>query len=304
MIYDIIVIGAGAAGMNAAIYANRAGANVLLLEKGAPGGQLVTTSEVENYIGFDTVDGAELSLKMFDHTMSFGVEYEYGDVTRIEDGHIKKVHTTDQVFEAKTVIISTGMNPKTLGAENEERFLSNGISWCAICDGNFYKGRDVVVVGGGNAAIEESIYLSGIVNNVTVLARNTLRASKAYIDRALTKPNIQIMKQRSVVRWLGDHKMQGAVVRNNDTGDTEELAFDGAFLFIGWNPNTEPFQELGIVGEDGFIVANEKMETSVPGIFACGDAIQKDIRQIATAIGDATIAGLNAQKYVEHWEEA
>jgi thioredoxin reductase (NADPH) len=303
MVYDIVIIGAGPAGMNAAIYANRAGAKVLLLEKGAPGGQMVTTAEVENYIGFDTVDGAELSLKMFDHTMSFGVEYEYGDVERIEDGNIKKIHTADQVFEAKAVVIATGMNAKSLGAENEERFLSNGISWCAICDGNFYKGRNVVVVGGGNSAIEESIYLAGIVNHVTVLARNTLRASKAYIDRAMSKPNIEIIKKRSIVRWLGDTKMQGAVVRNNDTGETEEMTFDGAFLFIGWNPNTDPFKDLGIVGDDGFIIANEKMETSIPGVFACGDVIQKDIRQIATAIGDATIAGLNAQKYVEHWEE-
>lgn len=303
MIYDIIVIGAGAAGMNAAIYANRAGAKVLLLEKGAPGGQLVTTSEVENYIGFDTVDGAELSLKMFDHTMSFGVAYEYGNVQKIIDGHIKQVVTEEQTFEAKTVIISTGMNPKTLGAENEERFLSNGISWCAICDGNFYKGRDVIVVGGGNAAIEESIYLSGIVNKVTVLARNTLRASKVYVERAMTKPNIEIIKKRSVVRWLGNGKMQGAIIKNNETGENEELAFDGAFLFIGWDPNTGVFEDLGIVGDDGFIISNEKMETSVPGIFACGDVIQKDIRQIATAIGDATIAGLNAQKYVEQMDE-
>ena len=303
MIYDIIVIGAGAAGMNAAIYANRAGAKVLLVEKGAPGGQLVTTSEVENYIGFDTVDGAELSLKMFDHTMSFGVEYEYGNVQKIIDGPIKQVVTEEQTFEAKAVIISTGMNPKTLGAENEERFLSNGISWCAICDGNFYKGREVVVVGGGNAAIEESIYLSGIVNKVTVLARNTLRASKVYIERALSKPNIEIIKQRSIIRWLGDNKMQGALIKNNETGENEELAFDGAFLFIGWDPNTAVFEDLGIVGDDGFIISNKKMETSVPGIFACGDVIQKDVRQIATAIGDATIAGLNAQKYVEQMDE-
>jgi thioredoxin reductase (NADPH) len=303
MIYDIIVIGAGAAGMNAAIYANRAGAKVLLLEKGAPGGQLVTTSEVENYIGFDTVDGAELSLKMFDHTMSFGVEYEYGDVERIIDGPIKQVVTAERTFEAKSVIISTGMNPKKLGAENEERFLSNGISWCAICDGNFYKGRNVVVVGGGNAAIEESIYLSGIVNKVTVLVRGNLRASKVYIERAMNKPNIEIIKQRSIVRWIGENKMQGAVIVNNETGATEELAFDGAFLFIGWDPNTGVFQDLGIVGEDGFIISNKRMETSVPGIFACGDVIQKEVRQIATAIGDATIAGLNAQKYVEHLDE-
>jgi thioredoxin reductase (NADPH) len=211
--------------------------------------------------------------------------------------------TAERTFEAKSVIISTGMNPKKLGADNEERFLSNGISWCAICDGNFYKGRDVVVVGGGNAAIEESIYLSGIVNKVTVLVRGNLRASKVYIERAMNKPNIEIIKQRSIVRWIGENKMQGAVIVNNETGATEELAFDGAFLFIGWDPNTGVFQDLGIVGEDGFIISNKKMETSVPGIFACGDVIQKEVRQIATAIGDATIAGLNAQKYVEHLDE-
>jgi len=301
--YDIIIIGAGPAGMNAAIYANRAGANVLLLEKGAPGGQMVTTAEVENFVGFGTVDGAELSLKMFDHTMSFGIEYDYGNVTKIIDGPIKKVVTEDKEYETISVIIASGMNPKSLGADNEERFLSNGISWCAICDGNFYKGKHVVVIGGGNSAMEETVYLSGIVDKVTVLARDGLRASKAYIERAMKKPNVEIIKKRSIVRWLGDPKMTGAIVRNNETGEEYEMNFDGAFLFIGFNPNSDAFVDLGIVGEDGFIKANEKMETSIPGIYACGDIIEKEIRQIATAIGDATIAGLSAQKYVEHLDE-
>ena len=301
--YDIIIIGAGPAGMNAAIYANRAGANVLLLEKGAPGGQMVTTAEVENFVGFGTVDGAELSLKMFDHTMSFGIEYDYGNVTKIIDGPIKKVITEDNEYETKSIVIASGMNPKSLGAENEERFLSNGISWCAICDGNFYKGKHVVVIGGGNSAMEESVYLSGIVDKVTVLARNELRAAKAYVARAEKKPNVEIIKKRSIVRWLGDPKMTGAIVRNNETGEEYEMNFDGAFLFIGFNPNSDAFVDLGIVGEDGFIQANEKMETAIPGIYACGDIIEKEIRQIATAIGDATIAGLNAQKYVEHLDE-
>ena len=301
--YDIIIIGAGPAGMNAAIYANRAGANVLLLEKGAPGGQMVTTAEVENFVGFGTVDGAELSLKMFDHTMSFGIEYEYGNVTKIIDGPTKKVITEDNEYETKSIVIASGMNPKSLGAENEERFLSNGISWCAICDGNFYKGKHVVVIGGGNSAMEESVYLSGIVDKVTVLARNELRAAKAYVARAEKKPNVEIIKKRSIVRWLGDPKMTGAIVRNNETGEEYEMNFDGAFLFIGFNPNSDAFVDLGIVGEDGFIQANEKMETAIPGIYACGDIIEKEIRQIATAIGDATIAGLNAQKYVEHLDE-
>lgn len=299
--YDVIVIGAGPGGMNAAIYANRSGLSVLMLEKGAPGGQMVNTAEIENYIGFESIAGADLSLKMFDHALGLGVEYGYGNVTGIKDnGKTKTVVTEDNEYEAKAVIIATGTVPRNLGAENEERFSGVGISWCAICDGPLFKGKDVVVVGGGNSAVEEAVYLAGIVNKVTIIARKALRANKEYIHHAEKKENIEFLLNTSVTKWLGDEKISGAEIINNETGETSTLDFDGAFLFIGFNPNTSMFEDLGIVGDDRYIIANQNMETSVPGIFACGDVIQKEIRQVVTAVGDGAIAAMRASKYIEN----
>lgn len=299
MVYDVIVIGAGPAGMNAAIYANRAGLSVLMLEKGAPGGQMVNTAEVENYIGFSKLSGADLSLKMFNHTQELGVEYGYGDVTGIVDGNPKKVVTADSEYEGKTVIIATGTSPRSLGAINEDRFSGNGISWCAICDGPLFKGKDVIVIGGGNSAMEEAVYLSGLAKKVTVYARKALRANPTYIKHAEEKENIEIIQNTSITEFLGDMAINGAKIIDNVTGEESEIKFDGAFIFIGFNPKTEAFADLGILDESKNIVVNEHMETSIPGVFAAGDVIQKDLRQIATAISDGAIAAMRASKYIE-----
>ncbi|XMB67988.1 FAD-dependent oxidoreductase [Mycoplasmatota bacterium zrk1] len=297
--YDVIVIGAGPAGMNAAIYANRAGLNVLMLEKGAPGGQMVNTSEVENYIGFGKLSGADLALKMFNHTQELGVEYRYGEVTEIVDGEIKIVKTTDNEYEGKAIIIATGTVPRSLGAENEEKFAGNGISWCAICDGPLYKDKDVLVIGGGNSAIEEAIYLSGLAKSVKVLARRELRANATYIDKTKKYDNIEIVKNTSVESFIGDGKISGARIINNITKEKSEIKFDGAFIFVGFNPKTNSFKNLGILDDSGYIKTNEFMETRVKGIYAAGDVIVKNLRQIATATNDGAIAAMQAGKYIE-----
>ncbi|QVK21120.1 FAD-dependent oxidoreductase [Mycoplasmatota bacterium] len=297
--YDVIVIGAGPAGMNAAIYANRAGLNVLMLEKGAPGGQMVNTSEVENYIGFGKLSGADLALKMFNHTQELGVEYRYGEVTEIIDGEIKIVKTTDNEYEGKAIIIATGTVPRSLGAENEEKFAGNGISWCAICDGPLYKDKDVLVIGGGNSAIEEAIYLSGLAKSVKVLARRELRANATYIDKTKKYDNIEIVKNTSVESFIGDGKISGARIINNITKEKSEIKFDGAFIFVGFNPKTNSFKNLGILDDSGYIKTNEFMETRVKGIYAAGDVIVKNLRQIATATNDGAIAAMQAGKYIE-----
>lgn len=303
MVYDVIVIGAGPAGMNAAIYANRAGLTVLMLEKGAPGGQMVNTAEVENYIGFGNIGGADLSLKMFNHTQELGVEYGYGDVTGIVDGNPKKVVTMDAEYEGKAVIIATGTSPRVLGAENEDRFAGNGISWCAICDGPLFKGKDVIVIGGGNSAMEEAVYLAGLAKNVTVYARKALRANNAYIKHAESKDNITIVKNTSITKFLGEGTISGAEIINNETKETGTVDFDGAFIFIGFNPKTEAFADLGILNENKNIIVDERMETKIPGIFAAGDVLDKDLRQIATAISDGAIAAMSASKYIENLED-
>ncbi len=300
MLYDVIVIGAGPAGMNAAIYANRAGLDVLMLEKGAPGGQMVNTAEVENYIGFSKLSGADLSLKMFNHTQELGVEYGYGDVTGIEIGDIKKVITEDAEYEGKTIIIATGTSPRPLGAINEDRFAGNGISWCAICDGPLFKGKEVIVIGGGNSALEEAVYLSGLAAKVTLYARKTLRANPVYIEHAKGKNNIKIVLNTSIKKFLGENTISGADIINNETKEEKSIDFDGAFIFVGFNPKTEAFTELGILNANKNIVVNQHMETSIPGVFAAGDVLDKELRQIATAISDGAIAAMRASKYIEN----
>ncbi len=297
--YDVIVVGAGPAGMNAAIYANRAGLSVLMLEKGAPGGQMVNTAEVENYIGLGKLGGADLALKMFNHTQSLGVEYKYGEVIDIIDGESKIVKTTDAEYEATAIIIATGTVPRALGAINEDRFAGNGISWCAICDGPLYKEKDVLVIGGGNSAIEEAIYLAGLAKSVTILARKTLRASNSYIEKTEKYDNISIIKDTSVEEFVGEATLTGAKLINNVTKEKSEISVDGVFIFVGFIPKTDILSKFEILDSAGYIETNEFMETKIKGIYGAGDVIVKHLRQIATAINDGAIAAMQAGKYIE-----
>lgn len=303
---DVVIVGAGPAGMTASIYASRAGLKVVMLEKGAPGGQMINTAEIDNYTGFETILGPDLSMKMFEHTQKHGVEYAYGNVTKIsEDGKYKLVHTETEVYRAKAVIIATGAKNKRLGVEGEEELAGRGVSWCAVCDGAFFRDQDVVVVGGGNSAVEEALYLAGIVNKVTIIHRRQgFRADQVALNRAKAHPKIEFELDAVVERFNAvDGKLASVTVNNVVTGEQKDIPAKGAFVYIGLLPVSEMVKGYVDLDETGYIKVNELMETSVPGVFAAGDVIVKDLRQIVTAANDGAIAAQSAYKYIEAFDD-
>lgn len=300
--YDCIIIGAGPGGMTAAIYAQRANLKTLMLEKAAPGGKMISTWEVENYAGLGKVTGYEISEKMFNHTQELGIEYQYGDVASIVDeGKIKKVVTQEgKVYETYAVIIGSGTKPSKLGAPGEDRLSSKGISWCAVCDGAFFKNKHVLVLGGGNSAIEEAVYLTTM--NVTVTVVNilaTLQADKKAIDQAKATGKIDFILGHEVVSFNGETKLENVTIRDVKTSEEKVLDVEGAFIFIGQIPETEFVKPLGITNEWGYLDVNARMETKIPGIYGIGDVIVKELRQIVTAASDGAIAAQACAKYLE-----
>ncbi|CCV66612.1 MAG: FAD-dependent oxidoreductase [Paracholeplasma sp.] len=303
--YDLIIIGAGPAGMTAAIYAKRANLNVVLIEKGAPGGQMVNTWEIENYTGLKKQSGADISMAMFDHVMSLGVQYEYGNVLKVEqEGNVKKVITEDKTYETKSIIVASGMLPRRLGLEHEDMLASNGVSWCAICDGPIYKGEDVVVVGGGNSAVEEASYLATLCKHVTVVQNlKELTADKKAQDILRKQKNVTIHLESVVTEFIIDEKDKLKAVKiKSDQGDENVIETKAVFEYIGAIPVTDFLKETGVLNAYGFIDTNEKMETKVEGIYAAGDVRTKQIRQVVTATSDGAIAVQNCLKYLETWE--
>lgn len=301
--YDLVIIGAGPAGITAGIYAQRANLKVCVIEKGAPGGQMVNTSEIENYPGYTKLAGADLALEMFNHGMSLGLEYKFQDVIDVKDGHVKEVVTTTEVIKTKAVIIATGATPRRLGLEHEDMLASHGISWCAICDGPIYKGEDVVVVGGGNSAVEEASYLATLANSVTLVQNlETLTADQKAQDILLKQPNVKVHYSSVVKEFLltDDNQLRGVNILKDGK---EELMIPakGVFEYVGLKPSTEAFVNLGILNQYGYIDTNEHMETKLKGIFAAGDVRSKHIRQVVTATSDGAIAAQNVLKYLETW---
>ncbi|KRK57744.1 thioredoxin-disulfide reductase [Fructilactobacillus fructivorans] len=300
--YDVIVIGAGPAGMTAALYASRAELSVLMLDRGIYGGQMNNTAEIENYPGFKSVLGPDLSKKMYDGSTQFGAEYGYGTVTGIDiDGDKRIVRTEDGDYEAPSVIIGSGSEYKKLGVPGEQEYSGKGVSYCAVCDGAFFKGEDVVVVGGGDSAIEEATYLSNIVKHVTVIhRRDQLRAQKILQKRAFDKDNIDFVWNTNVTEIKGDNqKVTGVEVKNNKTGETSSIKASGVFIYVGILPMTDAFKNLGITDESGWIDTDDEMKTKIPGIFAIGDVRKKHLRQITIAVGDGGTAGQGVFNYVE-----
>ena len=300
--YDTIIIGSGPGGMTAAIYAIRANLKVLLLEKAAPGGKMISTWEVENYAGLGKVTGYEISEKMFNHTQELGVEYQYGNVKKIlDEGDIKRIITEDGTeYETISVIIASGTEPRKLGAPGEDRLSSKGISWCAVCDGAFFKNKHVMVLGGGNSAIEEAVYLTTM--NVTVTVVNildTLQADPKAIDQAKETGMIDFILGHEVVSFNGERTLENVTIKDVKTQEEKILDVQGAFIFIGQTPETDFVKHLGIISDYGYIVTNAKMETSIPGIYGIGDVIEKELRQIVTAASDGAIAAQMSSKYVE-----
>ena len=305
-IFDVVIIGAGPAGMTAAVYTSRANLSTLMIERGIPGGQMANTEEVENYPGFDHILGPELSTKMFEHAKKFGAEYAYGDVTEIIDGEeYKTIVSGKKQYKTRSIILSTGAEYKKMGIPGESELGGRGVSYCAVCDGAFFKNKNLIVVGGGDSAVEEGVYLTRFANKVTIVhRRDQLRAQKILQDRAFANEKIDFIWNATVKEIHEKEGKVGSVTLVSTVDGTESLVeTDGVFVYIGMVPLTAPFKNLGIVNEAGYIVTNEKMETSVAGIFAAGDVRDKTLRQIVTATGDGSIAAQAVQHYVEELKE-
>jgi len=305
-IYDVVIIGAGPAGMTAAVYTSRANLSTLMLERGMPGGQMANTEEVENYPGFETILGPELSTKMFEHAKKFGAEYAYGDVKEIIDGEeYKTIIAGSKEYKARSIIISSGAEYKKIGVPGEKELGGRGVSYCAVCDGAFFKGKELFVIGGGDSAVEEGVYLTRFASKVTIVhRRDELRAQKILQERAFANEKVDFIWNTTLKQINEKDGKVGSVtlVSTVDGTETEHPA-DGVFIYIGMLPLTKPFENLGITNETGYIETNERMETKVAGIFAAGDVREKTLRQIVTATGDGSIAAQSVQHYVEELKE-
>nr|WP_137665663.1 thioredoxin-disulfide reductase [Enterococcus hulanensis] len=302
MIYDVVIIGAGPGGMTAALYAARSNLSVLLLEKGLPGGQMNNTAEIENYPGFESILGPDLSMKMLAGTEKFDVALKYDTVEKIEEQDaLKKVVGSNETYLSRTVIIATGAVHRTLNVEGEEKYSGMGVSYCAVCDGAFFRNKELLVVGGGDSAVEEAIYLTQFASKVTIVhRRDALRAQKIIQERAFNNEKIFFEWDAVIDEIKGDAmKVTSAILKNPKTGETKEVSADGVFIYVGLDPITEPFLDLGIVNDQGWIETDNRMRTAVSGIFAIGDVREKELRQITTAVGDGSIAGQEAYKYIE-----
>jgi len=305
-IYDVIIIGGGPAGLTAGIYTSRARISTLLIEKLGIGGQASITDRIENYPGFNEgISGPKLVHNMKEQAQSFGVKTIFGEVTRVEvsnEGTIKKVfvHDDPEPYQCLSIIVAAGHEQRKLGVPGETEFTGRGVSYCATCDGAFFRDRAVAVVGGGDVAVEEALFLTRFVNKVYIVhRRDRLRATKILQERAAGNDKIAFVFDSVLDEVSGQTTVNGVKVRNVKTGQTEVLAVDGVFVFIGWNPNLSFLGSVVDMSEDGYIIVDKEMMTSREGIFACGDCCKKKLRQIVAACGDGATAAFSAQHYVE-----
>ncbi|MBO4823396.1 MAG: FAD-dependent oxidoreductase [Clostridia bacterium] len=297
MTYDIVVIGAGIAGLTAAIYGRRANKKVLVLESRTYGGQIVSTKSIENYPAAMGISGFEFATKIYEQAVALGAEIKFENVMEVIDGAEKQVKTNQTTHLAKTVIIATGSKNRTMGLANEEKWLGRGISYCATCDGAFFKNKVVAVVGGGNTALGDAIYLADIAQKVYLIhRRNQFNAEAALIEQVQAKPNVTIVNNAQVVGLLGDHQLTGLDIIAN--GTAQQLIVDGLFVAVGRVPENEKFANVVDLDHNGYIVANETCETGTAGIFVAGDCRTKEVRQLVTAAGDAAVAATHAIKYI------
>lgn len=305
-IYDVIIAGAGPAGMTAAVYTSRASMSTLMIERGIPGGQMANTEDVENYPGFESILGPELSTKMFEHAKKFGAEYAYGDIKEIKDGvEYKTVVAGSKEYKARAVIITTGAEYKKLGAPGEKELGGRGVSYCAVCDGAFFKNKELFVIGGGDSAVEEGVYLTRFASKVNIVhRRDELRAQAILQKRAFDNEKVNFIWSHTVKQINEKNGKVGSITLvSTKNGEEQELPADGVFIYVGMVPLSKPFESLGITNKNGYIETNEQMETKVPGIFAAGDIREKTLRQIVTATGDGSIAAQAVQHYVEELSE-
>lgn len=304
--YDVVVIGAGPGGMTAAMYASRANLTVLMLDRGIYGGNLNNTDTIENYTGFKSVKGADLAKQMYDGATQFGAKYAYGTVKqlRVNDQGLKEVTTDmDETFLAKAVVIATGSTQRHLDVPGEEEYSGRGVSYCAVCDGAFFKDRDLVVVGGGDSAVEEGMYLTNLAKSVTVLVRGgQLKAQPLLQEQARSNDKMKFVFNTSVTAIAGDdNKVTHVTTHQNQTGEEGQVTADGVFIYVGNVPMTASFTDTGILDDAGWVKTDDRMHTSLPGVFAVGDVRETPLRQIATAVGDGAIAGQEVYQYVQNF---
>lgn len=300
--YDVIVIGGGPGGYTAALYAARANLSVLVLEKFSPGGQMATTDIVENYPGFaEGINGFELGVQMKQGAERFGVESKLAEVKSVDlNANPKLVHTRKDTFEAKTVILATGAFPRELGLPNEANLRGRGVSYCATCDGSFYRGKTVVIVGGGNTAVADAIFLAKICEKVYLVhRRDELRASKTYMEALEKTENIEFIWSSEVVEIQAEQFVTGVKVKSRKDDSIREVACDGIFVAIGNIPNTDLIKGQVDLDEAGYVLADESTKTNIPGVFAVGDMRQKPLRQIVTAVADGAVASKYAEEYID-----
>lgn len=301
MIYDTIIIGGGPAGYTSALYSSRAGLKTLLVEKFSAGGQMTQTQQIDNYPGFDEgIDGFSLGFKMKQGSERFGTKSLQADVLFVDlKSNPKKISTDIGEFFAKTIIIATGADHKHLGLEKEEDLIGKGVSYCAACDGMFYKNKTVIVVGGGNSAVADALLLSRVSKKVYIVhRRNTLRASKIYHQPLLNADNVEFKWNSEIEEFLYDKKLNGVKIKNIEKSITEDIECDGIFISIGRSPSTELFKGQIEIDNSGYIIADESTRTNIPGVFAVGDVRTKPVRQIVTAASDGAVAAHFAEEYL------
>ena len=299
-VYDIAIIGGGPAGLVAALYARRANKTAVVLEKGTFGGQITFSPKVENIPGFLSVTGNEFAEKLVEQVLEQGAEVECCEVLEVRDGEIKTVVTDSGEFQARALIIATGAKHRTLGLENEERFIGEGISFCAVCDGAFFAGKRVAVIGGGNSALQEAILLSDVAREVTVVQNLDFLTGEAKLAEQLyKKQNVKVILGATVKKYLGDTELSGITVENARTGECLDIELDGLFLAVGLVPQNEALRSILELDGRGYIKAGEDTLTSASGIFAAGDCRTKRIRQVATAAADGAVAAVSACDYID-----
>lgn len=302
--YDVVIIGGGPAGLSAGLYACRASLKTLLLERSMPGGQAATTDKIENYPGFpEGISGPDLMMKMDEQARRFGLESRFSEVMSVQQGQDNNfiLKTLEGDITAKTIIIATGAWSKPLGVPGEHEYRGRGLSYCATCDGAFFQGKTVAVVGGGDSAIQEGIFLTKFADKVYIIhRRDKLRATKVLQEKVKNYPKIEFIMDSVITSILGQDKVEAVKIKNLKTDVEKAVAVDGIFVYIGKEPSTEIFKGFIDIDERGYIITDDKMQTSRKGVFAAGDVRQTPLRQVVTAVADGAVAAVSAEHYIEH----
>lgn len=302
--YDVIVIGGGAAGLTAGIYLSRAKVNTLILNEGAVGGQMVLTHEIANYPGIESISGYELARNMKSQAQKFGCTIKSNlKITELDlNSETKKVTVNNKdVYTAHAVIIATGGKSRTIGAPGEDEFKGKGISYCATCDGDFFQDKEIIVVGGGNSALEEAVSLTKYASKVTIVHQfDHFQAFEHYVEEAKKNPKINFIMESKIIEFTGDEKLTGVKIQHQQTKEITAMDIDGVFIFIGYVPNTEKLDGIVELNDWKEIIVDKNIATNIPGVFAAGDSIAKRYRQVTTAVADGTIAALSAAEFVNN----